>query len=214
MAGKIVQLGLFGGDEQEIDIDKEKQKAQQKKKRSEAAKKAAETKRKKQEAFTQKWKEKMYKARETKNGNLFGDVASDEERKEAEDFIQKYDHKGKERKKNESVNRVIKRLVNEEVRRVLNENRQYTANDIYREVLDKVHTFFGEIEVCILRDEYHIPSPDDYLRADFPDENTLRVEYKGDKREIPCDINLITEKPEYVARLIMQGFAKIVYKMP
>lgn len=115
-------------------------------------------------------------------------------------------------KQDNTVRRIIRRIVTEEAHRILNENATMNADDIYREVLDQVYNYFGEIEVRILKSDIHIPTPDDYLRAYFRD-NTLYVEYNGDQRQIPCKIETVTENPEYVARLIMQGFAKIVYKI-
>ena len=211
----LVQFDIFGNQEK-VDTEKEKKAAAKKKKRSEAAKKAAETRRSKKEKAKQEWDNKYYKAFETEGGDLFGNKHSDEEKAEALKYVQTHKRTGGKRtpkNNNEGLERVIRRIVNEEARRVINENRQYTADDIYKEVLEQIYNYVSEIEVCVLRDELHIPTPDDYLRAYFTDSNTLHIEYKGDKREIPCDINLVSEKPEYVARLIMQGFAKIVYKI-
>lgn len=83
------------------------------------------------------------------------------------------------------------------------------ANDIYKDVLDGIFDLknSGELEIPILGDEYQVPTQDDFLRAYFQNEHELTVEYKGNRRVIPCDIN--TDDDNLLARKIMQGFAKI-----
>lgn len=87
-----------------------------------------------------------------------------------------------------------------------------TANEIYNEVLGEIWNLknTGELEVPILRSEEHIPTQNDYLVAYFSDENTLSVEYGGKSISAPCNIKKVECDEEYVARVIMHNFAKMV----
>lgn len=117
----LVQFDIFGNQET-IDTEKERQKALKKKQRSAAAKKAAETRRNKQQAARQEWNKNLITARETENGNLFGEKSTDEEKRKAEQYIQTYDRNGKLRKpSNESLESRLRNIISEEIHNVITE---------------------------------------------------------------------------------------------
>ena len=84
-----------------------------------------------------------------------------------------------------------------------------SAHDIFREVKSEIFNLRnkGELEVPITMDNYTVPTEDDMLKAYWQGEDKITVQYKGQKRLIPCPIS--TKNDEYIARCIMQGFAQI-----
>lgn len=84
-----------------------------------------------------------------------------------------------------------------------------SAHDIFREVKDKIFNLKnkGELEIPILKDNFHVPTEDDILKVYWQGEDKITVAFKGKKRLIPCPIT--TQNDEYIARCIMQGFAQI-----
>jgi len=84
-----------------------------------------------------------------------------------------------------------------------------SAHDIFREVKDEIFNLKnkGELEIPILKDNFHVPTEDNILKAYWQGEDKITVAFKGKKRLIPCPIT--TQNDEYIARCIMQGFAQI-----
>jgi hypothetical protein len=90
-------------------------------------------------------------------------------------------------------------------------NESISAHDIFREVKDEIFNLRnkGEIDIPIigggLLDGL---TKEEHIVAYFRSEDKITVEYGGEKREIPCDIN--SQNDDYIARCIMCGFAQIV----
>lgn len=90
-------------------------------------------------------------------------------------------------------------------------NESISAHDIFREVKDEIFNLRnkGEIDLPIigggLLDGL---TKEEHIVAYFRSEDKITVEYGGEKREIPCDIN--SQNDDYIARCIMCGFAQIV----
>lgn len=84
-----------------------------------------------------------------------------------------------------------------------------SAHDIFKDVKNSVFDLFtkGELEVPIVAGQYDVPTTDDMLKAFWQDEDEITVEYNGQRKTVPCNINSHDE--DRIARAIMSGFAQI-----
>ena len=82
---------------------------------------------------------------------------------------------------------------------------QDCIDDYTNRIVDAIRN--GDKQALRMALSQPVPTENDMLKAYWQDEDKITVQYKGQKRLIPCPIS--TKNDEYIARCIMKCFAQI-----